>query len=129
MRPGIKALFCILLFCPSLLSAQLPERGLTGTVVSRTDRTPVPGATVVLYQGAEEIAAATTDDTGRFRLVGLVPGDYDLVVNAAQYLETRMGVAVTDAESCARAARLLNARGVENGDGFAGTDRCNEVGA
>ena len=98
MKPGIKALLCILLFVPSLLSAQTQtERGLTGTVVSRTDRTPVPGATVVLYQGAEEIAAATTDDTGRFRLVGLVPGDYDLVVNAAQYLETRMGVAVTNA--------------------------------
>ena len=85
MKSGFKALFCILLFCPCLLSAQQqPERGLTGTVISRTDRQPVPGATVVLFQGAEEVASAVADENGRFRLVGMEVGDYDLMVTAAQ---------------------------------------------
>ena len=41
------------------LSAQTYTGGVRGTVVSRTDRAPVPGAVLVLYQGTAE--AATTD--------------------------------------------------------------------
>ena len=86
---------CSLLFLPLALLAQ-PTGGVTGTVVSRTDRNPVQGASIVLLQGAAELAAAQTDEAGRFRIEGLEDGMYDLVVAAPEFLETRVGVTVND---------------------------------
>ena len=86
---------CSLLFLPFALLAQ-PTGGVTGTVVSRTDRAPVQGASIVVLQGASERASVLTDETGVFRIEGLEDGMYDLVVTAPQFLETRMGVTVND---------------------------------
>ena len=86
---------CSLLFLPFALLAQ-PTGGVTGTVVSRTDRAPVQGASIVVLQGASERASVLTDETGIFRIEGLEDGMYDLVVTAPQFLETRMGVTVND---------------------------------
>ena len=80
----------------TLALAAQPTGGVTGTVVSRGEREPVAGARVVLLQEASEVAAAVTRDDGTFRITGLADGNYDLVVTATEYLETRMGVAVND---------------------------------
>jgi hypothetical protein len=81
------------LLLPLALSAQ-PTGGVTGTVIERGGRIPVEGASVVLYQGATEVASASTNEDGRFRIGELADGSYDLVVVAPDYLETRMGVAI-----------------------------------
>ena len=83
------------LLLPLALLAQ-PKGGIFGTVVGRGDRLPVQGASVVLYQGAAELSVVITDDDGRFRFSGLRDGMYDIVVNAPQYLETRLNVTVSD---------------------------------
>ena len=89
----ITALIALLL--PLALPAQ-PTGGLTGTVVSRADRTPVEGAAAILYQGAREVATATSDADGRIRVNGLEDGSYDLLVRAPQFMETHVSVTVTD---------------------------------
>ena len=94
IRRQILALL-IPLLCPLVLAAQ-PTGGVTGTVVSRADRIPVAGAAVTLFQEASEVASATTDEAGRFLIEGLEDGMYDLLVQAAQFLETRVNVTVND---------------------------------
>ena len=89
----IAALFALLL--PLALPAQ-PTGGVTGLVVSRADRTPVQGAVATLYRGAQEVATATSDAEGRIRVNGLEDGHYALVVQASDYMETRVNVTVTD---------------------------------
>ena len=78
------------------LSAQTYTGGVRGTVVSRTDRAPVPGAVLVLYQGTAEVATVTSGDDGRFLIEDLDNGIYDLVIQAPDYLETRVNVTVND---------------------------------
>ena len=89
----ITALFALLL--PLALLAQTVG-GVTGVVFSRADRAPIPGASAVLYRGAQQVAAATADAEGRIRINGLADGSYDLVVSATGYMETRVNVTVTD---------------------------------
>ena len=78
------------------LSAQTFTGGVRGTVVSRADRSPVPGAVLVLYQGTAEVATVTSGDDGRFLIEDLDNGIYDLVIQAPDYLETRVNVTVND---------------------------------
>ena len=78
------------------LSAQTFTGGVRGTVVSRADRAPVPGAVLVLYQGTAEVATVTSGDDGRFLIEDLDNGIYDLVIQAPDYLETRVNVTVND---------------------------------
>ena len=77
------------------LSAQTFTGGVRGTVVSRADRSPVPGAVLVLYQGTAEVATVTSGDDGRFLIEDLDNGIYDLVIQAPDYLETRVNVTVS----------------------------------
>jgi hypothetical protein len=78
------------------LSAQTFTGGVKGTVISRADRTPVAEATLVLYQGTAEIATVTSDAEGRFFIEDLDNGVYDLVIQAPDFLETRVNVTVND---------------------------------
>ncbi len=57
--------------------------GLTG-VVRDSQGNPLQGALVMLADAPEE-ASAVTDAQGRYTLVGLVPGDYDLEVTRYQF--------------------------------------------
>ena len=84
------------LLCTLGLAAQQYTGGVKGTVISRSDRTPVAGAALELYQGTELIAAVTADDAGRFLIEDLDNGIYDLVIRAADFLETRVNVTVND---------------------------------
>ena len=78
------------------LSAQTFTGGVKGTVISRADRTPVSEATLVLYQGTAEVATVTSDAEGRFLIEDLDNGVYDLVIQAPDFLETRVNVTVND---------------------------------
>ena len=78
------------------LSAQTYTGGVRGTVVSRSDRQPVTDAVLVLYQGTAEIATVHSGPDGRFLIEDLDNGVYDLVIQAPDFLETRVNVTVND---------------------------------
>ena len=78
------------------LSAQTYTGGVRGTVVSRTDRLPVTDAVLVLYQGTAEVATVRSGPDGRFLIEDLDNGVYDLVIQAPDFLETRVNVTVND---------------------------------
>ena len=78
------------------LSAQTFSGGVKGTVISRADRTPVAEATLVLYQGTTEVAKVTAGEDGRFFIEDLENGPYDLVIQAPDFLETRVNFTVND---------------------------------
>ena len=58
----------------AVLMAQAPTGGVKGTVVNRTDKTPVAGATLKLMSGATEIGTVTADAQGNFHLDALPDG-------------------------------------------------------
>ena len=84
------------LLCSAALFAQ--RGGVTGTVVNRDGRQPVENASLVLYQGAEQIASAKSAQDGTFRIVGLNDGNYTLLINAPEFLETQVQFAVVDGQ-------------------------------
>ena len=79
-----------------LLAQGVPTGGVKGTVISRTDRTPISGAEIKILQRATEVASTTTLSDGTFTIEGLSDGMYDLVVLSAGYLETRVNATVND---------------------------------
>ena len=84
------------ILCTLGLAAQTYTGGVKGTVINRTDRQPVAEATLVLMQGLEEIATATSDASGNFLIPDLADGMYDLVITAPDFIETRVNVTVND---------------------------------
>ncbi len=84
------------LLCSLDLMAQEYTGGVKGTVINRADREPVAGATLNLYQGAVLVASATADQDGNFLVEGLKDGMYDLVIEAPEFLQTRVNVTVVD---------------------------------
>ena len=79
------------LLCTLGLAAQQFTGGVKGTVVSRSDRTPVAGAALELYQGTELVATVTADETGQFLIPDLDNGIYDLVIRAQDFLHLNDG--------------------------------------
>ena len=73
-----------LLLCTSLL-AQVTG-GVKGTVVNRADRTPVQGASLTLFSGAELVAQAVSEKDGTFFIEGLPDGMYSLVITGDEFI-------------------------------------------
>ena len=95
----IKRFFLILslLVLPTAaLLAQEPTGGVKGTVVNRTDRQPVEKAKLVLFQGTNEVASVLSAEDGTFLIPNLPDGMYSLIIQAPDYLETRVEVTVND---------------------------------
>ena len=84
------------LLAGALLWAQTPTGGVKGTVVNRADRLPVENAKLVLYQGASEVATVMTAEDGSFLIPELADGMYSLVIQAPDFLESRVEVTVND---------------------------------
>ena len=78
------------------LSAQAPTGGVKGTVVNRNGRQPVENARLVLLQGANELATATSALDGTFLFKGLPDGMYTLKIEAPDFLESLVQVTVND---------------------------------
>lgn len=88
------ALSVLSLLCNIALLAQ--TGGVKGTVINRTDRSPVTGATLTLYSGAAWVRTATSDARGDFQIEPLADGMYDLVIEAPGFMQTRVNVTVND---------------------------------
>lgn len=69
----------------------ITEPGLHGTVADKTNH-PVPSATVTV-KGTRK--SATTDGSGQFRLEGLAPGTYRLLVKATGFANLEQEVTFT----------------------------------
>ena len=76
------------------LSAQ--TGGVKGTVINRSDRSPVADAALTLYSGAARMGSVTSDAKGNFQIDALADGMYDLVIDAPGFVQTRVNVTVND---------------------------------
>jgi hypothetical protein len=66
--------------------AQSTTTGSIGGVVTNPNKEVVPGATVTVKNiGTNREDSATTDDTGRFKVANLQPGNYSVTVNSSGF--------------------------------------------
>jgi outer membrane receptor protein involved in Fe transport len=66
--------------------AQSTTTGSIGGVVSNPNKEVVPGASVTVKNiGTNKEDTATTDDTGRFKVANLQPGNYAVTVNSSGF--------------------------------------------
>ncbi|HJP94832.1 MAG TPA: carboxypeptidase regulatory-like domain-containing protein [Pyrinomonadaceae bacterium] len=88
MSKAIK-LFCVCLLLLALSAvafAQSTTTGAIGGVVTNPAKEVVSGAAVsVKNTGTNKEDSATTDDTGRFKVANLQPGNYSVTVNASGF--------------------------------------------
>ena len=76
------SLFLAVLLCSAMAWAQTPTGGVKGTVINRTDRSPVFEARLLLLSGTERVASSTTNSDGNFLIPDLKDGVYTLVIAA-----------------------------------------------
>ena len=80
--------------CATGLFAQGEWGGVKGTVVNRAGRAPIAGAELILSQGGEKVASATSDADGKFLIEALPNGMYDMVVKAPGFLDANVNVTI-----------------------------------
>jgi len=78
---------CLLLLALSAVAfAQSTTTGAIGGVVTNPNKEVVSGAAVTVKNiGTNKEDSATTDDTGRFKVANLQPGNYSVTVNASGF--------------------------------------------
>ena len=83
------SLLCLLLLgLSSIAAAQSTTTGAIGGVVSNPNKEVVPGAAVTVKNiGTNKEDAATTDDSGRFKVANLQPGVYQVKVSSSGFSE------------------------------------------
>jgi outer membrane receptor protein involved in Fe transport len=81
---------CLLLLAlSSIAAAQSTTTGAIGGVVSNPNKEVVPGAAVTVRNvGTNKEDAATTDDSGRFKVANLQPGLYSVSVNSTGFSQS-----------------------------------------
>jgi len=85
-------LVSLLVFASSAVAfAQSTTTGSVGGVVSNPNKEVVAGATVtVKNMGTNKEDSATTDDTGRFKVSNLQPGNYSVTVSSSGFSPSTM---------------------------------------
>jgi Carboxypeptidase regulatory-like domain/TonB dependent receptor len=93
MSKTVKFLFVsLLVFAFSAVAfAQSTTTGSIGGVVSNPNKEVVSGATVTVKNiGTNREDTATTDDTGRFKVPNLQPGNYSVTINSSGFSASTM---------------------------------------
>ena len=82
----------LLVFAMSAVAfAQSTTTGSIGGVVTNPNKEVVPGAAVTVKNiGTNKEDTATTDDTGRFKVANLQPGNYSVTVNSSGFSPSAM---------------------------------------
>src|SRR5581483_7053142 len=87
------SLVVLLLAGPMLAQQASPEPGLKQIGVVRALGRPIPGATITATQGDRKVVT-TTDESGRYELDGLAPGDWIIRVEMIAFTPvSREGIA------------------------------------
>lgn len=99
MKKTLTLLTVLLLTAFAALAQTVPTGGVRGTVVNRQGRIPIAGAEITLLQKGVTIDTCTTTKDGTFLIEGLADGIYDMIVNADEYIQSRVFVTVEKALS------------------------------
>ena len=84
--PKICFVCLLLLTLSAVASAQSTTTGSIGGVVTNPNKEVVPGAAVTVKNvGTNKEDSATTDDTGRFKVANLQPGNYSVTVSSSGF--------------------------------------------
>jgi YD repeat-containing protein len=79
------------------LNVTLSQPGAANGVVTQANgTTPIPGATVTLYQNAIPAATTSTNASGAYSISSLHPGAYTLQVASAGYQTSESGISVAE---------------------------------
>lgn len=76
------------------LAAQQPPGGAKGTVLDRSDRSPIAGARVEIFKEGRSGGAVAADDNGLFLLEGYDDGDWAILVTAPGYLPVQLNITI-----------------------------------
>jgi Carboxypeptidase regulatory-like domain/TonB dependent receptor len=93
MAKIVKGCFvCLFVLALSTVAfAQSTTTGSIGGVVTNPNKEVVPGATVTVRNiGTNKEDTATTDDTGRFKVANLQPGNYAVTINSSGFSPSTM---------------------------------------
>jgi len=107
-RKCFLALFALVLVLGASTPAFAQTGGITGRVTNTATGAPLPSARVeAVTAGGQVAAAATTDNEGQYRLTGLQPGTYAIVVSLVGYQTQRIeGVRVVSGQNSMQAVTL-----------------------
>ena len=86
----------LLVACAPTAYAQLPASAIAGTVVDARTQQPLAG---VLVELAMPHLVTTTDADGAFRLEGIPPGKYELLISFVGYAFTKRDIEVAAGEN------------------------------
>ncbi|HEY2473545.1 MAG TPA: TonB-dependent receptor [Candidatus Cybelea sp.] len=78
------------LCCQVCVAATTPLSVVAGTVVDIRNGLPVAGASIVLESNGTPVARTTTAPDGTYKLPGIPPGTYRLVILAKEYEQTQL---------------------------------------
>jgi outer membrane receptor protein involved in Fe transport len=109
---AVAALLGAALLCISAVpaAAQSGTATITGLVIDQKNALPVSGATVTLAKNGTTVQTATTNGSGRYTINGVVPGVYDVTINARGYSGSQSDeIAVVTGQSLALNAALYAA--------------------
>ncbi|MGA8325913.1 MAG: carboxypeptidase-like regulatory domain-containing protein, partial [Candidatus Cybelea sp.] len=89
-RATALAFLLLLAFAMRTTAAPTATTTVSGRILDTQGGLPVPDATVELVRGGVHIATGRTDAAGNFRVPGISPGTYVVLVNANGYQATRL---------------------------------------
>lgn len=95
----LKRIFLTLLTFVSVIlpvSAQLPTGGAKGTVIDRSDRSPLAGARVEIFKEGRSGGAFVTGEDGTFLFEGYEDGEWAILVSAPGFLPVQLNIVITD---------------------------------
>ena len=96
--PAIMFVFCLLggTIAGSKAAAQNSRGALQGVVQDSTGGRIAGGIISVRSSGHKEVREAKSDERGEFRVDGLLPGAYDLVVTSPGFSAARSTVTIAE---------------------------------
>ena len=100
---GLTACVALQTFAQAAASGEAPKAPRNGSIagtVSDTTGAVIPGVAVKVTDAGGNTASATSNETGEYRVEGLLPGNYKVVATAPNFEDfTKDGVSITAGEA------------------------------